>query len=47
MGSDVESLSDILIMKNKEGRCIPMGLTELRAYTRMFSVFVGKEFIVC
>ena len=47
MGIDVESLSDILIMKNKEGRWIPMGLTELRAYTRMFSVFLGKEFIIC
>ena len=47
MGIDVESLSDILIMKNKEGKWIPMGLTELRAYTRMFSVFLGKEFIIC
>ena len=44
---DVESLPDILIMKNKEGKWMPMGLTELRAYTRMFSVFLGKEFIVC
>ena len=31
MGIDVESLSDILIMKNKQGEWIPMGLTELRA----------------
>ena len=47
MEIDVESLPDILIMKNKEGKWMPMGLTELRAYTRMFSVFLGKEFIVC
>lgn len=46
-GIDVESLKDILIMKNKQGEWIPMGLTELRAYTRMFSVFLGKEFIIC
>ena len=47
MEIDIESLPDILIMKNKEGKWMPMGLTELRAYTRMFSVFLGKEFIVC
>ena len=47
MEIDAESLPDILIMKNKEGKWMPMGLTELRAYTRMFSVFLGKEFIVC
>ena len=46
-GINVESLKDILIMKNKQGEWMPMGLTELRAYTRMFSVFLGKEFIIC
>ena len=47
LGINVESLKDILIMKNKQGEWIPMGLTELRAHTRMFSVFLGKEFIIC
>ena len=47
IGIDMETLPDILIMKNKRGEWMPMGLIELRAYTRMFSVFLGKEFIVC
>lgn len=41
------TLSDILIMKNRNGQWIPMGLVELRSYTRMFSIFLGKEFIIC
>lgn len=40
-------LPDVLLMKNDNGDYIPMGLVELRAYTRMFSVFLGKEFVIC
>lgn len=40
-------LSDVLIMKNENNQYIPMGIKELRAYARMFSVFLGREFIIC
>lgn len=40
-------LSDVLLMKNDKGEYIPMSLPELRNYTKMFSVFLGKEFVIC
>ena len=40
-------IPDVLVMKNNQGEYIPMGLSELRDYTRMFSVFLGREFVIC
>lgn len=40
-------LPDVLIVRRQDGTYVPMSLPELREYTRMFSVFLGKEFIVC
>lgn len=40
-------IPDVLVMKNNRGEYIPMGLSELRDYTRMFSVFLGREFVIC
>ena len=40
-------IPDVLVMKNNQGEYIPMGLSELRDYTSMFSVFLGREFVIC
>lgn len=40
-------LPDVLITRRGDGQYVPMSLPELRSYARMFSVFLGKEFIVC
>ena len=42
-----EHLPDVLIVRRQDGTYVPMSLSELRDYTRMFSVFLGKEFIIC
>lgn len=42
-----ENISDVLITKRPNGSYGPMSLAELRRYTKMFSVFIGKEFIIC
>lgn len=42
-----EHLPDVLIVRRQNGTYVPMSLSELRDYTRMFSVFLGKEFIIC
>ena len=42
-----EDIPDVLIARRPDGSYAPMSLTELRRYTQMFSVFLGKEFIIC
>lgn len=42
-----EDIPDVLIAKRPDGSYAPMSLTELRRYTKMFSTFIGKEFIIC
>ena len=41
-----EQIPDVLIIK-RDTQFVPMSLSELRAYAKMFSVFLGKEFIIC
>ena len=41
-----EHVPDVLIIK-RDGQFVPMSLSELRDYTKMFSIFLGKEFIIC
>ena len=40
-------IPDVLIIRRDNGVYTPMSLPELRDYARMFSVFLGKEFIIC
>ena len=40
-------LQDVLVARRPDGTYIPMDLYELRRYAKMFSVFLGKEFIIC
>lgn len=41
-------LPDVFVMRNnKNGEYMPMDISKLRAYAKMFSVFLGKEFIIC
>ena len=42
-----EHIPDVFISKRPDGSYAPMSLSELRRYTKMFSVFLGKEFIIC
>ena len=42
-----EHLPDVLIVRRQDGSYVPMSLTELRDYAKMFSIFLGKEFIIC
>ena len=41
-------LPDVFVMRNnKTGEYMPMDINKLRKYARMFSVFLGKELIIC
>lgn len=41
-------LTDVCIMRNhKTGEIMPMDIEGLRSYAKYFSVFLGKEFIIC
>ena len=41
-------LPDVFVMRNnKNGEYMPMDISKLRKYAKMFSVFLGKEFIIC
>lgn len=40
-------ITNVLITKKPDGTYVPMSLSELRNYTKMFSVFLGKDFIIC
>lgn len=43
-----EDLKNVCVMRNhKTGEVMPMDLPTLRAYAKMFSIFLGKEFIIC
>ena len=42
-----QDVTDVLIIRRGDGTYVPMSLPELRSYARMFSVFLGKEFIIC
>lgn len=42
-----KDISDVLITIRPDGSYAPMSLADLRRYTKMFSVFLGKEFIIC
>ena len=42
-----EDIPDVLISRRPDGTYVPMSLSELRRYTKMFSIFLGKEFIIC
>lgn len=39
---------DVFVMRNnKTGEYMPMDIEKLRKYAKMFSVFLGKEFVIC
>ena len=40
-------IPDALVVRRPDGTYVPMSLPELREYAKMFSVFLGKEFIIC
>ena len=40
-------VTNVLISIQPNGSYAPMSLLELRSYTKMFSVFLGKDFIIC
>lgn len=40
-------VNNVLFTKNPDGLYVPMSLSELRKYTKMFSIFLGKDFIIC
>lgn len=43
-----EDLKDVCVMRNhKTGEIMPMDIPTLRGYTKMFSIFLGKEFVIC
>ena len=41
-------MKEVCVMRNhKTGEVMPMDLPTLRSYAKMFSIFLGKEFIIC
>ena len=43
-----QGLKDVCIMRNHRTKeFMPMDISTLRAYAKMFSIFLGKEFIIC
>ena len=42
------NLPDVFVMRNnKTGEYMPMDIHKLRKYAKMFSIFLGKELIIC
>ena len=41
------NIPDVLVVRRPDGTYVPMSLPELRDYAKMFSVFLGKELIIC
>lgn len=42
-----EDMKRVCVMRTPNGEYMPMDIKTLRGYAKMFSIFLGKEFIIC